>query len=161
MRWTLITQRTRGEPCLWEPSWSTRNGKPQGRQPVASLLTFLGSSLETYSCCVIDCIYTQRTMPDPFDCSISTFLKWKDLFLLSLQMWMVHGLLISQILSNYVKLFLCVLNYVFMYVKGKCVQCSQRPEEAMRSRGRELIEGRPDVDTGTWTWVFCQDSISS
>lgn len=68
---------------------------------------------------------------------------------MSLQMWMVHGLLISQILSNFVKLFLCVLNYMFMCVKGRCVQCSQRPEEAMRSREQELIEGRLDVDTGT------------
>jgi hypothetical protein len=72
-------------------------------------------------------------MAEPFVCSISTSLKWRVLFLMSLQMLIVHGLLISQILSNYVTSFLCMFNYVLMCVKGKCVQCSQRPEEGIRS----------------------------
>ena len=131
MSWTLITQNQKG--VLSERTSVERlERRALGQKPVASLLVLL-RELPGNKLLLCDCIYTQLTMAEPFVCSISTSLKWRVLFLMSLQMLIVHGLLISQILSNYVTSFLCMFNYVLMCVKGKCVQCSQRPEEGIRS----------------------------
>lgn len=45
--------------------------------------------------------------------------------------------------------FLCIFNYVFMCVKGKEGRAHRGQERASDPLGLELVEGRPEVDTGT------------
>ena len=96
-------------------------------------------------------------MPDPFDHAIFTSLKWKDWLLRSLHTLISYGLIISQILSNYMELFLlflCLTMCLCVWRASKrTAHRGQKRVSVLLELELEAFENRPDVDAGKWTVV--------